>query len=329
LHPRYLPARVRSGLVARAARFADAVDRRRVVEEPPPPPPPPDLVPGLIAELQQAVAELTHRLEDTQALVARAYEADRGWSAQLAEVRASADYERAWEEDEPLVSVRVATYNGAELLCSRALASLLAQTYERWECIVVGDAVTDDTEARVRALGDPRIRFIDLPHRGPYPDDPMRLWRVAGTGPMNRGLREAAGAWIAPLDHDDEFEPDHIEVLLAHARATHAELVYGKLGVRHASTGRRVPNIVGAYPPVYGQFGFQGALHHAGLRRFEVDPNARFAGEPGDWNLARRMWEAGVRFAFLDRIVTTYYWEPVDAPGKAWLAAAFAEEDAR
>ena len=222
--------------------------------------------------------------------------------------------------------MRVATYNGAELLCSRALASLQAQSYERWECIVVGDAVTDDTEARVRALGDPRIRFIDLPYRGPYPEDPMRLWRVAGTGPMNRGLREANGAWIAPLDHDDEFVPDHLEALLAHARATHAELVYGKLDVRHAATGRVVPNVVGAWPPVYGQFGFQGVLHHAGLRHFEVDPFARFAGEPGDWNLARRMWEAGVRFAFLDRVVTTYYWEPRDEQGKAWLAAVLAEE---
>jgi glycosyltransferase involved in cell wall biosynthesis len=154
----------------------------------------------------------------------------------------------------------------------------------------------------------------------------MRRWLVAGTEPMNRGLREARGAWIAPLDHDDAWEPDHVEVLLAHARETRAELVYGKLRVRDAESGCIVPNVVGAWPLSYGQFGFQGALHHAGLRRFEVDPHARLAGEPGDWNLARRMWDAGVRFAFLDRIVTTYYWAPVDPQGQAWLAEALRED---
>ncbi len=131
---------------------------------------------------------------------------------------------------------------------------------------------------------------------------------VAGTAPANAATRESKGAWIAPLDHDDEFEPDHIERLLEHARSTHAELVYGRLRVRHAESGELLPNIVGAWPPVYSQFGFQGAMYHAGLSRFEYDAEAYLAGEPGDWNLARRMWQAGVRFAFLDRIVTTYYW---------------------
>ena len=54
---------------------------------------------------------------------------------------------------------------------------------------------------------------------------------------------------------------------------------------------------------------------------------AYLAGEPGDWNLARRMWQAGVRFAFLDRIVTTYYWVPHDEQGRAWLASVRAERE--
>jgi glycosyltransferase involved in cell wall biosynthesis len=282
----------------------------------------------LQAELRhqsEAVAELERRLEDTQALVARAYEMACDWPAKLEVARAQPDYAAAWEEPEPLVSVRIATYENAQVLCERTLASVCRQSYARWECIVVGDAVTDDTEARIAAIGDPRIRFVNLPFRGPYPDDALRRWRVAGTEPMNRGAREAAGRWVAPLDHDDEWEADHLEALLARARETRAELVYGKLRVCHAADGRVLPNVVGAWPLQYGQFGFQGAIYHAGLRCFEVDPHARFAGEPGDWNLARRMWEAGVRFAFLDRIVTTYYWAPVDAQGRAWLASVLGD----
>ena len=94
---------------------------------------------------------------------------------------------------------------------------------------------------------------------------------MAGTAPANAAIRESRGSWIAPLDHDDEFDPDHIERLLQHARETHAELVYGKLRVRHAETGELLPNVVGAWPPVYSQFGFQGAMYHRGLGRFEYD----------------------------------------------------------
>jgi glycosyltransferase involved in cell wall biosynthesis len=275
-----------------------------------------------LESLEAAVRRLGARLEDVQGLAARSYEAGLGWPARLAAVRAQPNYEAAWQEAEPLVTVRIATYNNAEVLCERTLASLRAQTYERWEAIVVGDAVTDDTAGRVQALGDPRISFVNLPHRGPYPADDERRWLVAGTYPANHAMREARGAWIAPLDHDDEFEPDHIEVLLHEARQTHAEVVYGQLRVRHAQTGELLPNVVGEWPPAYSQFGFQGAVYHAGLRVFEYDVNAYLAGEPGDWNLARRMWEAGVRFAFLDRIVTTYYWVPRDEQGREWLAWA-------
>lgn len=271
------------------------------------------------------ISALERRLEDTQALVARSYENAFGWPSQLQAMREDAAYEEAWNEPEPLVSVRIATYNNVRLLCDRALASVRSQTYEHWEVIVVGDAVTDDTEAEIARIGDPRIRFINLPFRGPYPAEEYRRWLVAGTAPMNRAAREAHGSWIAPLDHDDEWEPDHIEGLLARAREQRAELAYGKLRVRDAATGRTLPRVIGEWPPSFGQFGFQGALYHAGLRRFEVDPHARLAGEPGDWNLARRMWEAGVRFTFLDRIVTSYYWSPVDEQGRAWRAQALAD----
>ena len=298
-------------LARQAVRLRREVNR---LEPPPPAPPPVDLEP-LFARLDALEA----RLEQTRELQARTYEALFGWREQLARLREQPGYDAAWEDPEPLVSVRIATYNNARLLCERTLASLRRQSYERWEAIVVGDAVEDDTEDRIRALGDGRIRFVNLPVRGPYPDDELARKLVAGIPPMNRGLEESRGAWIAPLDHDDEFEDDHIEVLLDHARETRAELVYGKLRVREAGTGRIVPNVVGTWPPRHGHFGLQGALYHGALRAFHLDLNARLIDEPGDWNLTRRMWDAGVRFSFLDRIVTTYYWAPVDEQGKAWL----------
>lgn len=320
---RALKARLRTSALAVAARLEDATQAER------------DDVPAASAAdlrlLDGQVARLQAQLGDVQALLARFYEQSFDWQGKLAAVRAASGYGAAWDDAEPLVSVRIATYNNAAVLCDRTLASLRAQTYEHWEAIVVGDAVTDDTEARIAALGDARIHFVNLPIRGPYPADEYRRWLVAGTAPMNRGAREARGAWIAPLDHDDEWDADHVEVLLRHARSTRAELVYGQLRVRDAASGRPLPDVpgrllpdtVGAWPLTQAEFGFQGAIYHAGLRRFEIDENARFAGEPGDWNLARRMWDAGVRFAFLPREVATYYYAPRDAAGRAWVAQAF------
>jgi hypothetical protein len=273
----------------------------------------------------QALHDVERRLADVQALTARVYEYVQDWPAQLQRIRETADYSQAWNNANPLVSVRIATYQNPELLCDRALRSVQRQSHENWECIVVGDADSEATAQRIRTIADPRITFLNLPFRGPYPDDPASRWRVAGIPAMNRGTQEANGMWIAPLDHDDEWDEDHIEVLLNHARTSGAELVYGKLRVRDAASRRLVNNVVGAWPPVEGQFGLQGTLYHASLRSFEMDLNARFAGEPGDWNLTRRMWEAGVKFAFLDRVVTTYYWTPKDAAGRAWLEANFLE----
>ncbi|MBI1357226.1 MAG: glycosyltransferase [Acidobacteria bacterium] len=65
----------------------------------------------------------------------------------------------------PLVSIVVPTYNRARLI-GRSLASLLVQTEPRFEALVVDDASHDDTEAVVRAIGDPRI---PLPACGPEP----------------------------------------------------------------------------------------------------------------------------------------------------------------
>jgi hypothetical protein len=316
-------ARGRDRGVALAARLADAVDRRRVGA--------PSIVPQPIERrleaIERAMAEQVQRTMDiqararrTQALAARAYEAALDWPGQLATIRSEAEYDAAWEENEPLVSVRIGTYNRADVLCERALASVRAQTYEHWEVIVVGDALTDDTEERIQAIGDPRIRFFNLAVRGPYPADDFDRWLVAGTPPANAALREARGRWIAPLDDDDTWDDDHIEVLLERARQTRAEVVYGRLRTCDAASGTPLSHEIGSWPPAFTQFGFQAALLHGALRRFEYDMNAHWIEESGDWNLVRRLWDAGVRFGYLDRAVGTYFMTPRDENSRAWIA---------
>jgi hypothetical protein len=248
-------------------------------------------------------AETGTRVRRTQALSARTYEALARWPALIEQARAAADYELAFSDPDPLVSIPIPTYHSPDTLCGRALASVQAQTHSRWEAIVVGDHCTDDTAERVAALGDERIRFVNLPVRENDPDDPWERWAVKGSVPRAVGIAQARGRWIAPLSHDDAWDPNHLELLLAAARDAGAELAYSRMrvasvtdpgdpGAEATPTGESI----GAFPPRYGQFAWQAAIFHGGLDFLRYDRNCAFASEPNDWNLARRAWEAGVRF---------------------------------
>jgi len=204
------------------------------------------------------------------------------------------------ETTRPLVSVVTPTYNRADLLTTRTLPSLIRQTYTRWEAVVVGDACTDDTAARIAALQDPRIRFENLPQRGVYPEDPLRRWMVAGSTPANRALELARGRWLGYLDDDDVLLEDHLERLLAFARESRAEFVFG------AGDFQRSPAEwlrIGALPPTPGHVMHSSVLYRSYLRFLRYDLEAWKESVGADAHLWGRMDRLGVRFAFLDRVV--------------------------
>jgi glycosyltransferase involved in cell wall biosynthesis len=262
--------------------------------------------------------KLNRTVEGLRGLVTAVYEGAAGWPERLAEIRRTDEWHSAYAELEPLVTVRIATWNRAQMLVDRALASALRQTYSRLEILVVGDACTDDTAERIAALEDERIRFHNLPVRGPYPDDGYQRWLVAGIPAMNAGALMARGTWIAPLDDDDEWDDDHLEVLVGAALESRAELAYGRL--RGRLHDPPMSAVIGTWPPRMGEFAFQGAIYNAALRGFQYDQACRYLSEPGDWNLARRMWEAGVRFHFVDRPVGTWHQEQGSAELIRWFA---------
>lgn len=92
----------------------------------------------------------------------------------------------------PKVSVLIATYNRAQFL-SRAIKSVLGQTYKDWELIIADDGSTDETEKVVREFGKkkPRIVYLKAPHFG-------RIAKIS-----NFGLKQARGKYVAILDDDD------------------------------------------------------------------------------------------------------------------------------
>lgn len=102
----------------------------------------------------------------------------------------------------PTVTVVMPLYN-TERYVEQAIASVLAQTYEDFELIVVDDGSTDESVERVRRCRDPRIRLIHQDNRG-----------LAGA--RNSGIRHARGRYIALLDADDAWRPDKLALHVAH-----------------------------------------------------------------------------------------------------------------
>lgn len=93
-----------------------------------------------------------------------------------------------------LVSIIIPTYNRAKDL-DRALQSVIGQTYPHWECIVVDNHSTDDTDLIVRAFGDSRIKLFKVHNHGV-----IAISR-------NEGIRRADGKYLAFLDSDDWWRP--------------------------------------------------------------------------------------------------------------------------
>lgn len=218
---------------------------------------------------------------------------------QLWTMRAHPEYELAFTDINPLVSVVIATRERPQLLAGRAVPSVLAQTHRNVEVVVVGDAAGPATADALAAIGDPRVRFRDLPHRVVAGADPARHALVAATLPRNEGTRMARGRWLIALDDDGALDPDAVTTLLELARERRAEVAYGR-----AHDGRSTdPGARGTFPPHPAQFTWQAALTHGGLRLFDRQFAAADFGMTGDAWLLERMLRAGVRMAMTEAVV--------------------------
>lgn len=231
----------------------------------------------------------------------------------LHQLRAEPQYAAAWEEPRPLVTVTVATRERPDVLRSRSLPSILGQTHDAIEVIVVGDDAGPDTGEAVREIDDPRVSFHNLPHRVHISDDPRKRWLVAATMARNEAVRLARGQWIVQFDDDDAMHPDCIERLLERASRDRLEAAYGRVCVR--PTGE-LPFELGTFPPEHGRFTWAAGMYHAGLRFFQRELFAADLGLPGDWYLAERMLRAGVRFGMVDQVLSDIYPSPMNSPAR-------------
>ncbi|WP_445736798.1 glycosyltransferase family 2 protein [Mariniflexile sp.] len=101
-----------------------------------------------------------------------------------------------------LVSIIVPCYNQAQYL-DEALESVLSQTYENWECIIVDDGSPDNTNEIVQKWVEKEARFIYL-----------KKENGGLSSARNAGISKANGEFILPLDADDKIGADYVTLAI-------------------------------------------------------------------------------------------------------------------
>jgi len=191
------------------------------------------------------------------------------------------------QPDAPLVSVLVPTYNRRRFL-REALASLEAQTYRRFEAVVVNDGGVSVRDI-VEGLRDERFVLVE------------RAENRGKAASLNEALRLARGAYVAYLDDDDRFYPHHLARLVAalEARpdcgAAYTDLY--KVHCRYAPDGSR--QVLGKVVTVSRDFDrfflcyFNHTLHVSLMHRRDLlertGPYDESLGVLVDWDMTRRL----------------------------------------
>lgn len=113
----------------------------------------------------------------------------------------------------PKISIIIPTYNRASLL-KETLESVISQTYQNWECLVIDDGSTDETETMVNQISkeDNRIQYHKRTEK----------YKSGGCGARNYGLDLSTGEFINWFDDDDVMLPnflmDKVEMIQPHLK---------------------------------------------------------------------------------------------------------------
>ena len=186
-----------------------------------------------------------------------------------------------------------------------AMASVVSQTLEDWELIVVDDGSTDETLSLARSLAaaEPRCRVLALPN--------------GGVGPArNQGVMASTAPWVVFLDSDDWLLPEALASFRVGSEADpEAGVIVGRWS-RVTSDGTVTPemddlsiddvfDVAARYCPF--------AIHAAAVRREHLrqagafDPSFRAS---GDWDFWQRLARTGARFSRIDVEVARYRTRP-------------------
>jgi glycosyltransferase involved in cell wall biosynthesis len=206
---------------------------------------------------------------------------------------------------DPLVSICIPAYK-ADRFIGETLESVRAQTFADWEIIVVEDGSHDGTEGIVRAFARSVTQPVTF----------LRHEANQGLpGTRNTAIAHARGEWIALIDSDDLWTPDHLTNALAEARRSNADLIHTGVIMFDSDTGAdletRAPSTAArnAFPRslFLGDYIIQPSsvlLRRDTCRRVGgFNPRSRYVEDRELW---LRLVRAGARVSYADGLTCRY-----------------------
>ncbi|HFI0468594.1 TPA: glycosyltransferase family 2 protein, partial [Streptococcus suis] len=128
---------------------------------------------------------------------------------------------------EKLISIIVPVYN-AEKTVDKCVLSILEQSYENFELILINDGSSDSSLSKIQSFTfDSRVRVIDKQNEG-------------ASGTRNRGIREAKGDYLLFIDSDDYIDGDYVECLYKEIEQSQFDMVIS--GIRMVDSNGRELN---------------------------------------------------------------------------------------
>lgn len=215
-----------------------------------------------------------------------------------------------------LVSVIIPTYN-REKTVGKAIDSVLCQTFEDFELIVVDDGSIDGTERIVRSYADPRVRFLRAyeGNRGP-------------AAARNSGIEASLGRYIAFQDSDDEWVPEKLAIQIETMRRASDQtgVVYGTILRKMGDSEERLPRENAKKSGRVLDSLLEGNLVGTPVAMVKSDLLRKVGGfdtslrSIEDWDLFLRLSEV-CDFEFIDRVlcVSTELQDSVNANTNRWI----------
>lgn len=114
----------------------------------------------------------------------------------------------------PVVSIIVPIYNSS-LYLRECLDSIVSQSFDNWECILVNDGSTDDSQSIIDEYCAKDSRFISVQKENEQSIDKARRY----------GIKYANTDWLLQIDSDDAIEPNLVEKLISRQHTSNAEIV--------------------------------------------------------------------------------------------------------
>ncbi|ADI85775.2 glycosyltransferase [Geobacter sulfurreducens] len=208
------------------------------------------------------------------------------------------------QESKPLVSVIVPTYNRPDMLPD-TLRSILAQTYVNIEIIVINDA-GQDVEQLVKEVAPGAFYICHERNKG-----------LAGA--RNTGINHAQGKYIAYLDDDDIFYPEHVETLVTFLEESNHKVAYTDASRAHLTMKDNQYTVVKRDYPYSTDFDYDQILVDNFIPVLCVMHEKSCTNDVGnfdeslkrheDWELWIRM-SRKFRFAHIPKITCEFSWRP-------------------